>query len=120
METIEQKAQQYAEAAFAKALKAPWNEAKQAFAEAYLAGAAEALAGQWRAPEELEKYECDRFYTKILIKYRTKYQGSWLTITSINEVNQWTDDVAEYHKNDMLITWMPIPSLPKTNKQWKK
>lgn len=50
---MEEKSQEYAEIAFAKVLKAPWPEAKQAFADAYLAGATEALARQWRSGEEI-------------------------------------------------------------------
>lgn len=46
---MEEKSQEYAEIA----LKAPWPEAKQAFADAYLAGATEALARQWRSGEEI-------------------------------------------------------------------
>ncbi len=114
-QSIEEKAQDHAEMAFAKALKAPWPEAKQAFADAYLAGATEALASQWRSPEELEGYECDRYYTKILVKYRAKYNGSWLTITSLNSVDEWTDNYQEIHKGDDLIAWMPIPELTEIN-----
>ncbi len=91
---------------------APWDEFCAALAAIYIAGATEALAGQWRTPEELDEYDCDRFFTKIAVKYKTTYNGSKLTITTINDVNQWTDDLMEYHKNDMLLTWMPIPELP--------
>lgn len=111
MKPIEQRAKEYAEEAFGKALKAPWPKTKQAFEDAYTTGATEALSGLWQTPETLEKVEGDPFFTKILTIYRTFHRGSWLTVTSINSVNEWLGDKVEYHKRDELIAWMPIPPL---------
>lgn len=107
MKTIEEKAQEYAEAAFAKALKAPWPEAKQAFADTYLAGATEALAGQWRSVEDELPKEHDEvvvifthpyrpFITENIVAY---WDGEdWYTIGG--------DHIRPSH-------WMPLPEPPK-------
>ncbi len=115
MKSIEEKAQDYAEAYKLNGAVCATEALLHIVEKSYLAGAAEALASQWRSPEELEGYECDRYYTKILVKYRAKYNGSWLTITSLNSVDEWTDNYQEIHKGDDLIAWMPIPELTETN-----
>ncbi len=121
MKSIEHKATEYATEATSsivdKYQTAPWNEFRDALAEIYLAGAKETLASPWRSPEELEEYECERVFTEILVNYHTIYKGRSLTLTSINDVNQWTDDIDEYHKGDDLIAWMPIPETPKPEEQ---
>ncbi|MDE7466013.1 MAG: hypothetical protein K2M59_06255 [Muribaculaceae bacterium] len=58
--TLEEKATAYAEKIFSEILNkyqtAPWNEFRDALAEIYLAGAREALAGQWRSGDEPPKH----------------------------------------------------------------
>lgn len=103
MNTLEEKSQEYAEVAFAKALKVPWHEAKQAFADAYIAGATEALAGQWRKPKD----ELPKFGDRFILSYRTKFKGSWLTITEVEKRRDWYDPFTD--KNKDILAWMPIP-----------
>ncbi len=125
MKTIEQKAKEYAEVAFAKALKAPWPEAKQGFVDAYLAGAKDALRGQWRSVEDELPEESHEVYDTgvslslakeflVLVEYnegifdhfvafRKKFRGdsewTWWDCESIGFVTHW----------------MPIPEPPKPN-----
>ncbi len=124
MKSIEHKATEYATEATSsivdKYQTAPWNEFRDALAEIYLAGAKEVFSSQWRSPDELEEYECDRFFTKILTKFLTVYEGSELTLTMISYVSQWTDKVQEYHQEDKLIAWMLIPELPEPLKPESK
>lgn len=53
--TTEEKARAYAEKVFCDAARIhserPWNEFRDTYAEAYLAGATEALASQWKDPK---------------------------------------------------------------------
>ncbi len=109
MKTIEQKAEEY----FFRFSKTHSHRlmSQKELTDAYEQGAKEALAGQWRKPEELEVYECDSFVAEIIVRYRSKYKGRWLTITSVNAVSEWTDDYELIHKGDELIAWMPIPEL---------
>lgn len=114
MKTIEEKATAYADGAVENTFEI-WHlkdEVIPRIEEAYKAGAREALKSQWHAPEELEEYECDRRFTKVIAVYRSRYKGSWLTITSATSVIEWTDEREEIHKGDDLIAWMPIPELP--------
>ncbi len=63
MRTIEEKAKAYAEKVFCDAVKIcsdkPWNEFRDTYEQAYLAGATEALASQWKDPK-VELPEDDR------------------------------------------------------------
>lgn len=111
-DNMEEKANIHAEKIFAdmvnKYQSAPWNEFRDALAQIYLAGATEALASQWRSPEALN--ECkDR---KVITHYRSKFQGTWLTLTAIQDVEDWTTNKKDFHPADDLIAWMPIPELP--------
>lgn len=106
MKPLEQKAEEYAEVAFAKALKAPWPEAKKGFADAYIAGATEALASQWRDPKE--KLPEDEEY--VLIDGPMGIEPAvW------NEHYECWDDAEGddnmYDKNVVKL-WMPIPEPP--------
>ena len=113
MKTIEEKASLHAgkilEKMVDKYQNAPWNEFKDELAQIYLAGATEALKTQWQDPDTLTAFTgC-----KVLTRYRTKFQGTWLTITSLQDVEDWTELKNELHKADDLIAWMPLPELPK-------
>lgn len=107
MKTIEEKAREYAETAFAKALKAPWNEAKQAFADAYLAGVNEALAGQWRRVEDELPEESEHVLIETINTIETAF---W------NPYHQcWDDPDGDdiLYEKDKVIRWMRIPEPPK-------
>ncbi len=110
-QSIEEKAQDHAEMAFAKALKAPWPEAKQAFADAYLAGATEALASQWRSvEEELPEAEQD---VLVAVDTNTNHQFAfaWLSTLSNGTLRWYSyDDTLPL---DNIRYWLPIPELPK-------
>ncbi|MDE5869263.1 MAG: hypothetical protein K2H18_03440 [Muribaculaceae bacterium] len=113
MTTIEEKANLHAEQIFPqiaeKYQSAPWNEFKDALTDIYLTGAKEALAGQWQAPEALKEFK----NRKVITHYRSKFQGTWLTLTAIQDVEDWTTLKNEFHKADDLIAWMLIPEPPK-------
>lgn len=103
---MENKANEYADRKFAQIFNEPWPEFKQALADAYCAGATEALSGQWHSPESISGCN-DR---KVITMYRSKYEGTWLTLTSVESPEDW--DKKTFHKKDDLIAWMPIPALP--------
>lgn len=114
MKTIVEKSQEYAETAFAKALKAPWPEAKQAFADAYLAGATEVLARQWKDP----KVELPEMLTRVLVCIKEPYGFPHVHICKRiyhdrtnpeNDKWHWTHVV----RDSDVVAWMPIPEPPK-------
>lgn len=72
MKTIEEKAKAYADKVFEPVIGGgTWGELKQAFADAYTAGATEALAGQWQTPDSLASCKEER----VITRYRSKYKG---------------------------------------------
>ena len=106
MKTIQEKAINHVESVFsniAKLIQQPWPEFKDALIELFLAGATDALTSQWQSPDSLAS--CKE--RKVITKYRTKYEGSWLTLTSIEATEDWSSSI--FHKGDDLIAWMPIP-----------
>ncbi len=109
MKTLEQKAEEYAEVAFAKALKAPWPEAKHGFAAAYIAGATEALASQWI---ELTPNSTPPINQDVLCLGETGdvavLQMTYSHLKPMGYQLTWLPKV-----NCKITHWMPIPSLPK-------
>ena len=109
MKTIQEKAINHVESVFsniAELTQRPWPEFKDALIELFLAGATEALTSQWQSPDSLAS--CKE--RKVITRYRTKYEGSWLTLMSIEAPEDWDGNI--FHKGDDLIAWMPIPELP--------
>lgn len=108
MATIKEKARAHAEGVFEKALKAPWPEAKQMFADTYIAGAAEALSGQWHDADK----EKPKIGQNVLWHYRTKMPigGTW--------IDCFMDDSydGEYQPKNA-CHWMAIPDLPNRNQK---
>lgn len=110
MKSIEQKATKHIESVFsdfAGLVHRPWPEFKDALIAIYLAGASESLASQWRDPKD----ELPKFGDKFILRYRTKYKGSWLTLTEVDTRRDWADPFND--KNKDAIAWMPIPELSK-------
>ena len=109
IKTIQEKAVKHVESVFsnfAELTQRPWPEFKDALIELFLAGATGALTSQWQSPDSLAA--CKE--RKVITRYRTKYEGSLLTLTSIESPEDWACDI--FHKGDDLIVWMPIPELP--------
>lgn len=110
--TLEEKATAYAEKIFSEILDkyqtAPWNEFRDALAEIYLAGAREALKGQWRSvKDELPPVDRD----VIVSMGCGEFGVVWLSALS-NGTCKWysNDDTLSL---DNIKYWMPIPELPK-------
>lgn len=113
MKSIEEKAREHVESVFsdfAELINRPWPEFNDALIAIYLAGARESLTTQWRDPKE----ELPKFGDKFILRYRTKYQGSWLTITEVDTRRDWADPFNE--KNKDVLAWMPIPECPPNTK----
>ena len=112
MKTIEEKAYSHVDKIFSEIIDkyqtAPWNEFREALAQIYLAGATEALAGQWRRVEdELPKVDKD-----VLVSMGWGEFGVvWLSALS-NGTCKWysNDDTLSL---DYIKYWMSIPELPK-------
>ena len=102
MKTIEEKAKECAEVAFYKSLKAPWVEAKQMFANTYIVGAADALAGLWRKFPDVDLPDTGSEYIVRLDN------GD---ISAINKSAR--KEIVKQHTN--IVAWMPVPELPKTD-----
>lgn len=104
MKTTDENAAAYADRVFESAIGKTWGEMKQAFADAYLAGATEALAGQWRSVED----ELPDENEVVLARY-LDYVGLLEYGCAYYDGKDW------YSTEGTLIRpayWMPIPSLP--------
>ena len=109
MKTIEQKAIEYANENTALGLS------KELAIRAYLAGAAEALAGQWRSvKEELPEAEQDVF---VAVRFGNGYTygRAWLSTLSNGTLRWYSQN--EYLHLDNICFWMPIPKPPKTESE---
>ena len=107
--TTEEKARAYAEKVFCDAARIhserPWNEFRDTYAAAYLAGATEALASQWKDP----KVELPEDGEYVLISTDRDIEPSvW------NEHYQCWDDAEgdDYmYSKEYVKAWLPIPPL---------
>ncbi len=114
-QSIEEKAQDYAIATFDANLNAykemPWNKFRDTYKAAYLAGATEALAAQWRSvEEELPEAEQD---VLVAVDTNTNHQFAfaWLSTLSNGTLRWYSyDDTLPL---DNIRYWLPIPELPK-------
>ena len=103
--TNEEKARAYAEKVFCDAAKIcsdkPWNEFRDTYAEAYLAGAIEALVSQWVSVEEVEPPIGKLILCRNLVDATLAYYDG--------------EDIREAHDNSIIVRmpfWMPIPIPP--------
>lgn len=109
MRTIEEKAKAYAEKVFCDAVKIcsdkPWNEFRDTYEQAYLAGATEALASQWKDPkvelpeddrQVLVETDCEDKELRHAISYFLA--GAW----------HFPDD---WYYDCRVLKWMYIPPL---------
>ncbi len=121
MKTIEQKAEDHAMSAMQgivdKYQSAPWNEFRDALAEIYLAGAKEALAGQWREIDD----ECTNVPDKDTVCLCRYIDGGY-TVAIFDGVDVWQDPNTkeefvspmwnvidgDYVIGDEITHWMPI------------
>ncbi len=104
--TIEEKARCYAEKAFAAALEKPWPEAKQSFADAYLAGAREALSSQWIRIED--GLPADGQEVVVAKRWRNPKTGVWHENGFISD----TYDAETGFVYEDVFAWMPLPAPP--------
>ncbi len=115
MKSLKEKSQEYAEEAFAKALKAPWPEAKQAFADAYLAGAADALSCQWRRPEDEKPKDGELVIVREY--YRSAKNGRFVThFKEFYYFEEYGFELEEKINRSLgyrITHWLPIPQCPK-------
>lgn len=101
--TTEEKAKAYAEKVFCDAAKVcsdkPWNEFRDTYKQAYLAGATEALASQWEDPKvELPETDADVVAIDANgLHIAAYFNGEWYS----------SDD--EFSRNPQM--WLPIPPL---------
>ena len=115
MNTIEEKAQSYAEQKFQEVVElyqiAPWPEFRAKIAEIYLAGAMEALSTQWRdATKEVPDIGMRVLLREIYTNVNTPIQFYPIYY------NEYVFSTRErFHRPlGLRIThWMPIPELPK-------
>ena len=109
MKTIEERATYYA------TMQNSLPGYDPAIRKAYLAGAKEALAGQWRSVEdELPKAEQD---VLVAIATQTNHQFAfaWLSTLSNGTLRWYSYD--DTFPLDKIRYWMPIPQLPKTESE---
>ena len=111
MKTIEEKAYSHIDKIFSEIIDkyqtAPWNEFREALARIYLAGAKEALAGQWRSVKD-ELPEIDK---EVVVVY-----SPLLTPNFIEKAIAYFDGEDWYTHDGEHIRpthWMPIPEPPK-------
>lgn len=118
MKTIEEKAKAFAGKAMieCKQSDVPFDLTQSAalgmyIRDAYLAGATEALAGQWRRVEdELPKAEQDVFVA-VAWGNGYSYGYAWLSTLSNGTLRWYSHD--DYLHLDYIRYWMPIPEPPK-------
>lgn len=111
MGTIEEKAYSHVDRIFREIIdkyqSAPWNEFRDTLAQIYLAGAKEALAGQWRnVADELPKAEQD---VLVAMGYG-EFGVAWLSSLSNGTCKWYSND--NTLSLDNIRYWMPIPELP--------
>lgn len=124
MSTIEEKANAHINSIFGKLIDkyktAPWNEFRDALVQIYLAGAKEALAGQWQEIDE-SCHIVPSKYTVCLCRYN---DGGY-TVAIFDGVDKWTDPSngeiylspmwnvidGDYVIGDEITHWMPIPEI---------
>ena len=101
--TTEEKAKAYAEKVFCDAAKVcsdkPWNEFRDTYKQAYLAGATEVLASQWKDP----KVELPEENSMVIAH---SPNGRYDVLTFHDSV--FIDELGQAHCVDY---WIPIPPL---------
>lgn len=102
LKSLNEKAKNCAEAAFARVLKAPWPEAKKMFEEVYISGAVDALASQWHEATNPPNHsnpvfvECDVTIPELRHTVAYYKRGCWCLM----------DD---YYCDVSVQKWMEIP-----------
>lgn len=108
--TIEEKASVYAEEAFEKILseETPWNEVRDSYAQAYIAGATEAIASQWVSVED----RLPSGTLVILCQSRMGEDNAIALCVYIKNRFMIYDRTFKYDKEFYPTHWLPIPELP--------
>ena len=135
MKTLEEKANAHAEKIFSpiaeKYKTAPWPEFKDALAQIFLAGATEALAGQWRSvKDELPKegaiclcrvaLEPDDIPSFMTLRFDGIEEWKDPTTKETHTIPSWIAEwysLTSYEVGDEVTHWMPIPEPPKTESE---
>ena len=123
--TTEEKAKAYAEKVFCDAAKIcsdkPWHEFRDTYADAYLAGATEALASQWKEvdadnpetlPKEKQTVLCRLDDGEFLAARFDRIDTFELDGEEYN-VAEWSvgNGFESYTLGDEITHWLPIPPL---------
>lgn len=113
---MEDKAKAYAKTAFENTFcnrNAPWADVMGSYSDAYLAGAAEAIKCQWKAPNK-EKPQ-DGQNVLIFTTYIGAKSGQPRTLveqmTYFEQYGFWLTEKSQQHINLKVVAWMPIPEL---------
>ena len=115
MKTIEEKAYSHVDKIFSEIIDkyqtAPWNEFREALAQIYLAGAKEALAGQWRSVDD----KLPEIDDVVFVTYPN------LSTPLDRDMGVGYYDGEDWYTTDDThirpTHWMPIPEPPKTDKK---
>lgn len=112
MNTIEEKATDYTDSTDTRVFGCEETlDATKLIQQGYIAGATEALAGQWRSvDDELPKPEQDVFVA-VAWGDNYSYGYAWLSTLSNGTLRWYSHD--DYLHLDDIRYWMPIPELPK-------
>lgn len=113
MKTIEEKAYSHVDKIFSEIIdkyqSAPWNEFRDALAQLYLAGVAEALAGQWRESDDTEGLQDGE--RVIVVIQRIDNSIKYFYAAYYHNGKFWNDlDDSEIYFCNL---WMRLPEPPK-------
>lgn len=117
--TIEEKAVAYAEKMFEKILteEIPWNEVRETYTQAYLAGATESLASQWRSvdeelPEENQTALCKLNDGEFIVA-RFDHIATFEINGEESKLFEWwvENEGDSYTLDDEVTHWLPIPPM---------
>lgn len=105
MKTIDEKAKAYADKVFESAIAGTWGELKQSFADAYTAGAAEALASQWHLTAKNDYPDCCE---EVFVAYQSRYSDAIYYGVANFKNDKWHTD-EDVDLIDYIFAWMYIP-----------
>lgn len=106
--TLQEQAINYADEVFESSMKGTWRGLKRTLAEAYVAGATNALANSWHSLKDRDFPQDDN---EVLVAYRSEYGGGICYGVAAYYDGEWyTPDDNIYRPG--IFAWMQIPTLP--------
>lgn len=127
MTDLEKKAREYGNSAFERAFSdrgIPWNGVRDIFTETFLAGAAYALANQWRDAEKEKPEDGQMILFLAKIRENTllgEYQHLYCAVKYRADVGftLWEQNMKNW--DGKVLAWLPIPDYqPKGERLWAK